>query len=546
MSEPEVSTSIAVSCSTPDSIKQQKITDLLFSPSVTVKKQEMITESLVRYIAKDMLPLSSVDGIGFLEFMRTVSPNYEVPCRNTIKRRMLGLYLTEKNRVASDLNGIDFIALTTDCWTSRSNESYISITAHGITNEWKIVNYIITTELMDERHTSINLKEKLLDIIKDWNIYIKVVCIVHDNAINIKNAVCSMAPDIKSRTCFAHSLQLCVNKGLEDKYIKDLLSTASSIVSHFKHSTVASKALLAAQKNLKISTNKLVQSVKTRWNSVYAMLVRLNDSRQAICSVLNDRTVTTRTTALTLELSESKWELLEYLIKVLEPFNLVTNILSSAKTPTISTVQPILKSIVDNFLKHDNTDLQQIQTFKRILTQEFETRFFDAAHEEAIFFLNIASFLDPRYKNHFADNNNDGNGTLTLIRNFIQTQLNFDDGAGINPTDRDTAQHLEMTALDILFPDNERCSEQNELDKYVKENTINKNACPLAWWKENSSRYPNISKLAKKYLCIPSTSTPSERAFSTAGNIITAKRNCLSGETAKWLIFLSHNTKQHN
>jgi len=74
VSEPEVSTSIAVSCSAPDSIKQQKITDLLFSPSVTVKKQEMITESLVRYIAKDMLPLSSVDGIGFLEFMRTVSP----------------------------------------------------------------------------------------------------------------------------------------------------------------------------------------------------------------------------------------------------------------------------------------------------------------------------------------------------------------------------------------------------------------------------------------------------------------------------------------
>ncbi|CAI6370739.1 unnamed protein product [Macrosiphum euphorbiae] len=438
----------------------------------------MITESLVRYIAKDMLPLSSVDGIGFLEFMRTVSPNYEVPCRNTIKRRMLGLYLTEKNRVASDLNGIDFIALTTDCWTSRSTESYISITAHGITNEWKIVNYILTTELMDERHTSINLKEKLLDIIRVWDIYNKVVCIVHDNAINIKNAVCSMAPDIKSRTRFAHSLQLCVNKGLEDKSIKDLLSTASSIVSHFKHSTVASKALLAAQKNLKMSTNKLVQSVKTRWNSVYAMLVRLNDSRQAICSVLNDRTVTTRTTALTLELSESKWELLEYLIKVLEPFNLVTNILSSAKTPTISTVQPILKSIVDNFLKHNNTDLQQIQTFKRILTREFQTRFFDAAHEEDIFILNIASFLDPCYKNHFTDNNNDG--MMDLIRNFIQTQLNFDDGAGINQTDRDTAQHLEMTALDILFPDNERCSEQNELDKYVKENTINKNACPLA------------------------------------------------------------------
>lgn len=104
-----------------------------------------------------------------------------------------------------------------------------------------------------------------------------------------------------------------------------------------------------------------------------------------------------------------------------------------------------------------------------------------------------------------------------------------------------------MTALDILFPDNENGgrSQQNELDRYLKENTINKNACPLAWWMENSLRYPKISKLSKKYLCIPFTSTPSERAFSTAGNIITtAKRNCLSGETAKWLIFLSHNTKE--
>jgi len=34
---------------------------------------------------------------------------------------------------------------------------------------------------------------------------------------------------------------------------------------------------------------------------------------------------------------------------------------------------------------------------------------------------------------------------MDLIRNFIQTELNFDDGAGINQTDRDTAQHLEMT-----------------------------------------------------------------------------------------------------
>lgn len=101
-----------------------------------------------------------------------------------------------------------------------------------------------------------------------------------------------MAPIIKSRTCFAHSLQLCVNKGLEEQSIKDLLNTASSIISHFKHSTVASKALQAAQKKLNLSKNKLIQSVKIMWNSVYFMIIRLNVSRQAICLVLNNRTLT--------------------------------------------------------------------------------------------------------------------------------------------------------------------------------------------------------------------------------------------------------------
>lgn len=47
---------------------------------------------------------------------------------------------------------------------------------------------------------------------------------------------------------------------------------------------------------------------------------------------------------------------------------------------------------------------------------------------------------------------------------------------------------------------------------------------PLAWWKVNSLMYPVLSRLARKWLGCVSTSVPSERAFSTAGNIVIAKR----------------------
>ena len=38
---------------------------------------------------------------------------------------------------------------------------------------------------------------------------------------------------------------------------------------------------------------------------------------------------------------------------------------------------------------------------------------------------------------------------------------------------------------------------------------------PLLWRKECEKMYPNVSKLARKILCIPTTSAPSERVFSS-------------------------------
>jgi len=34
---------------------------------------------------------------------------------------------------------------------------------------------------------------------------------------------------------------------------------------------------------------------------------------------------------------------------------------------------------------------------------------------------------------------------------------------------------------------------------------------PLKWWIESQRIYPRLSKLARKYLCIPATSSSSER-----------------------------------
>jgi hypothetical protein len=64
---------------------------------------------------------------------------------------------------------------------------------------------------------------------------------------------------------------------------------------------------------------------------------------------------------------------------------------------------------------------------------------------------------------------------------------------------------------------------------------------PLKWWCDNQHLYPLLSEFTKFSLGIPSTSFASERVLSTAGDVITAKRSCLTSANADMLIFLQKN-----
>ena len=83
-----------------------------------------------------------------------------------------------------------------------------------------------------------------------------------------------------------------------------------------------------------------------------------------------------------------------------------------------------------------------------------------------------------------------------------------------------------------------------ELTLYQQEPTIQLRedeggfSCPLTWWKFNARKYKLLSILASRVLCIPATSAPSERVFSTAGLTIAKDRARLASEMANELIFL--------
>lgn len=139
---------------------------------------------------------------------------YDVPSRIHFSEKVVPhMYDTVKGQVKSKLSEARQVALTTDGWTSRSTESYVTITACFIDNEWKLNNYILQTRAMPESHTGVNIASVIKEAIIEWGLP-ATPPLVTDNDSNMtvaaKEANCF--PHIG---CYAHTLNLGAQKCLK-------------------------------------------------------------------------------------------------------------------------------------------------------------------------------------------------------------------------------------------------------------------------------------------------------------------------------------------
>ena len=82
----------------------------------------------------------------------------------------MSLYEQEKTKIVDELSQASSVALTTDGWTFRATESYVTITAHYITEEWEMRSPVLQTRPLYESHTGTNLAQVLTDAVAEWKI----------------------------------------------------------------------------------------------------------------------------------------------------------------------------------------------------------------------------------------------------------------------------------------------------------------------------------------------------------------------------------------
>merc|ERR1712106_178174 len=83
--------------------------------------------------ALDCQPYSIVEDEGFKNLINYLKPNYPFPSRNYLTERIMpSIYKSAWEYVKDVVNKAMHIVITTDIWSSKSKDQFISCTAHGV------------------------------------------------------------------------------------------------------------------------------------------------------------------------------------------------------------------------------------------------------------------------------------------------------------------------------------------------------------------------------------------------------------------------------
>ncbi|CAB5131700.1 unnamed protein product [Rhizophagus irregularis] len=450
----------------------------------------------VGILIKDNRPISICNDEGFVEFIHELDPNYQIPSDKTIQQLIAESYNQIKVVLTKKFSkDVISCSITTDLWTARSRNGYIGVTCSFIDNNFNICEAILAVQYVPYPHTGDNICE------------------------NLEN---------------------------NDGYLR------------------------------------MIADVETRWNSSYLAwkrLIKIKDLIDVLAStMLIDPDASTRRDGKRLKkinLTENEWQEIGKLIIILEDFAGATEYLGGSKYTTISLMYSVLAIINQKILPDDNSDVEVIDLTSQNMAFDDDVGYEDAPEDEPISGqpirrkINInmpqncinldkrvkaalyqamnhywevpqeqgmlAALLDPRFKElGFASNS-------LRLRSQEQLRNAYQDMRILTGENQEVELQpvSSNSLLARIFQDN--VTHVDEVANYLALPKIHHDDCPLTWWKTNKTRFPVLSKLARKYLAIPATSTPSERLFSEAGNVMTIKRTQLAPNMLENLVFCKKN-----
>jgi len=482
------------------------------------KVQDLATVDLLKWIVDDYQAFIVVENKYFQSF--TQKFGYELPGRTSTKNQIVMMYEECKKRILEEFKELNSkVSLTLDMWTSGTGTPYLGITAHWINSLWRVCSITLDFLECPYPHDGESLAIVVLKAVKEFEIIGKIIGFTTDNASNMTTFYNSIyekiklySPQVTSFGCGCHIINLAVVSGVSELSIS--VENLRNINKKLKDSPKLYQEFKSIYDNgsftFSFKTPKL--DVKTRWNSFYYMI---NDSL-GMKEIYNRMPET--------KLVETEWETLSELSKFLEFYEELTNYMSGQKYPTISLLYKIISLLFEKTRNIVSTNQDINRAALKMLT------YFEKYWGELKFAGLIASVIDPRLKNEIITTFPDIKERLATICLLYKNT---------SPLTQKIVSK-SFLVFDIIDLDSQD-SVSNEIETYCNLNLgkIDPNCFDiLVWWNAHSLDFPILAKIARDYLSIQVSSSPSERLFSQAGDVITDDRNRLSPDTAQALVCL--------
>ncbi|MQL75254.1 hypothetical protein Taro_007636 [Colocasia esculenta] len=255
--------------------------------------QELSREKLAHMLAMHEYPFSMVEHCGFMDFAKSLQPQFKMFTRNTHKEDCIKLYEKKKDKMCKFFNKITFrVTLTADIWTSSNMVGYISLTCHFVDDDWRLQKKILNFLSFEYPHSGEEIYKTIKKLLVDWNLDKRLCSIVLDNALSNDKFVRELIKDLSLNMsllldgeffrvrCCAHILNLIVQDGLKE--IGDELAKIRKIVRYIRFSTKKIQDFKKVAMQEGILSKGLILDVPTRWNSTYLMLERACEFQEIV------------------------------------------------------------------------------------------------------------------------------------------------------------------------------------------------------------------------------------------------------------------------
>ena len=296
--------------------------------------------------------------------------------------------------IAREKDNILYIGLTTDLWTSRSGDSFMSLTVSWIDPYWKMLRFTPYVQPFPGRLTGVRISLELDEMIDDLKFAVETdkVCVC-DNASNMKVAI-AKSNHLRDYFCNIHTLQLGINDTFKNVHgMKAVLDKCKAIAKFCHQSTVAMDQLRAAAARKNICFRKPQNPGKTRWDAQFETMISIKHLKSAIDD-LESKEADWEDKAL----SKNDWKLLEGAVRILEPFRETTKMWQFESIPTVNLVVErvyCMEEGLRDFINDVENDKFGI-TFAREMKKNLEKRF--PNYGLYVIVRRAANYLDPHFK----------------------------------------------------------------------------------------------------------------------------------------------------